>query len=350
MNEGLYCWVDNNAVVITQRKLPQNWQNPNTGEWYYNLNNEQVWSDAQLLTIGWYPYVLVDAGAPGEYYIRTLSDYSIQATEVVQTASYEQRPIEDVRQQKNFELQGQITIYEANQVAINPKINDYIANDAKWLADSQAELARLDTWQAVADFDSTKPAVLPLPNNFVGASYVKQGEQLTAENTSATNAGLDPPWNQTAVDDFITANKIAAEDNSGGTPPTEPNFELRQGIAVPSEQAARVILYRLSREDANPALQTTYKIRILNREDNRNLYVFSYTGLTYLTWHQFQDIGGGIWEVEAAAAEWQYVPGDMAFIFSYGANPAVEGDYFTDRVEFSAGVPQLNILVAWDSV
>jgi hypothetical protein len=348
MNTGKYCWVDQGAVVQGPRLLPQNWQDPNTGQWYFNLNNEAAWSDPQLLTIGWYPYVLVDAGAPGPYYTRTLSDFQVQATEVVQTATYEQWPIEQVRETKNEEMVRQITQYRTNELAANPKVSDYVEDDAKWLTDQQAELARLDEWQDVADFDTTKPSVLILPNNYVGKRYVEDGVKLTAQNDAATSSGLEAPWDQAIVDDFITANKIAADDNSGGTVPTEPTFEIRQGVAVPSEESARIVIYRYQQENANPALQTNYKMRLLNRQDNRPLYVFSYTGITYLAWHQFEDLGGGTWGLEGHSSEWQYVPGDMAFIFSYGTNPAVEADFFTSRVEFPAGIEQQNIFVAWD--
>jgi len=78
------------------------------------------------------------------------------------------------------------------------------------------------------------------------------------------------------------------------------------------------------------------------------LYVFSYTNCTYLTWNQFVQQSDGTWWFEATAAEMQYTDTDMGFIFSYGTNPAVEADYFTDRVEFAAGVDQQDLLVAWD--
>lgn len=361
INQGYYCQIDpNNPIAVDDgpRRLPQNWVSPYETQpngrpvEYNNINNTDIWNNAELLSIGWYPYILSDT-PPTEYpqyYDKSYSDFQIQATEVLQTAVYTQWDIERVREQKNAELESKITQYSANEISINPKVNDYISNELKWFSDAQAELARLDVWEDVAGYNTSKPNILILPNNFVGASYVKQGELLTAENTSATNAGLTPPWDQTIVNDFITANKLAAEDNSGGTVPVEPTFEIRQGIAVPSEQAARIVIFRVARDDPNPALRTTYKMRLLNRKDDRDLYVFSYTGLTYLTWRLFENLGGGTWGLEATSAEWQYVPNDMAFIFSYGTNPAVESDYFTDRVEFPAGVAEENIYVAWNSV
>lgn len=352
MNEGLYCLVNiptADTVVQGPQILPQNYQAPN-GTWYYNINNEDIWPDAQLITIGWYPYVLVDTGSPGPYYTRSLSGFNVQAANVTQTAIYTQWPIEQVRAIKNGELEQQITEYTANEVAAEPKISEYVANETEWLFDQQAELARLEVWQDVADFDTTKPEILPLSNDFVGRSYVTQGEKLSTENTNATNAGLAEPWDSVAVADFITANKLAGDDISGNTPPVQPTYVLRQGIAVPSEEFNRVTIYRYQQPNANPALQTNYRMVMTNRQDARDLYIFSYTNGTYLTWHKFEDQGNGKWQLEGHSAEWQYVPADMGFIFSYGTNPAVEADFFTERVEFEAGIAQKNILVAWDKV
>ena len=157
------------------------------------------------------------------------------------------------------------------------------------------------------------------------------------------------PWDQAELNSFVSANNLAANDSSDATAPVQPDYKLRQGVGVPSEQFNRIIIYRESRDDPNPALQTTYKMILTSRQDARNIYVFSYTNSTYLTWRLFEDYGDGTWRLEATPAEWQYVPGDMAFIFSYGTNPAVEADYFTERVEFPAGVQEKQILVAWDT-
>ena len=338
---SLYCYVENNAVVGVPRTLPQTWN---------NISNFNALDDPTLLAYGWYPYVLVDSGYPGTYYDRTLSAFQIQSTEVVQTAIYTQWTIERLKNFKNGELENQIINYTTNERSINPKIDDYVNDDAEWFAGEQAKLARLTDWQNVADFDTTKPSPLVLPNSYVGASYVRQGVQLTAQNSAATDAGLDPVWDQITINNFISSNQLAADDSSNSVSPVQPTYEIRQGIAVPSEQFRRVIIYRESRDDPNPALRTTYKMLLLNRQDSRDLYIFSYTNTTYLAWHKFEDTGNGEWRLEASPAEWQYVPGDMAFIFSYGTNPAVEADYFTDRVEFPAGVSEMNILVAWDTI
>ena len=58
-----------------------------------------------------------------------------------------------------------------------------------------------------------------------------------------------------------------------------------------------VSLYRFTA--ANPphviALQRSFAMRMSNRQDNRNLYVFTYTNSTYLAWHLFADQGDGWW-------------------------------------------------------
>lgn len=131
MNEGQYCWVDQGSVVQGPQLLPQNWQDPNTGTWYYNVNNDDLWSDPNLLSIGWYPYVLVDAGEPGPYYDKSVSAFQVQATEVVQTVQYTQWDIERVRTSKGDEMEGQITLYTTNELAINKKVSEYAEADAK---------------------------------------------------------------------------------------------------------------------------------------------------------------------------------------------------------------------------
>ncbi len=336
---SLYCYTENSQVVDGPRTLPSTWQ---------GISNFNTLTDAQLKTYGWLPYVLVDAGSPGQYYARTLSDFDVQENQVVQTAIYTQWPIDDVKADKNQQLESQIGTYSHNDYALNEKVSRYIRDDVQWVADKQAELARITDWQQAADFDTTKPNVLPLSNTYVGQSYVDQGVDLTAKNQAAVSAGQGEIWAQTEINTWVSANRTAAEDSSGSTPVQKPSFRLRQAVANTSEQFNRVIIWREPREDANPALRTTYKMQMRNRQDARDLFIFSYTNGTYLTWRKFEDQGNGVWALEATPAEWQYVPLDMAFIFSYGTNPAVEADYFTDRVEFPAGVTEKNILVAWD--
>ena len=353
MNEGLYCLVNVPAadtVLEGPRKLNQNERGAD-GTWYYNTNNPAQWSDVQLLAIGWYPYVESDPGAPGPYYDRTLSAFIINPTTVSRNATYTQWEIDRVRQNKDQELESQLRQFTVNEDSINPKVQQYVQDETKWYSDQQAELARLDVWDDVAAFDTTKPSNLRtvLPNSYQGQSYVEQGLAMEVQNSAAVAQGLTAPWDPTELAAFITANELAAADTSDATAPVQPGYKLRQGIGVPSEQFNRIIIYREARDDPNPALRTTYKMILTNRQDARNIYVFSYTNSTYLTWRLFEDAGDGTWRLEATPAEWQYVPGDMAFIFSYIANPAVEAEYFTDRVEFPAGVQTKQILVAWDT-
>ena len=345
-----YCYTPNQTVVDGPRTLPVSWRDPKTGKLYANFNKL---SGPELLALEWYPYVENDPGSPGIYYDKIYGPFVVNPTNVTRDVTWQQWNIEDVRQDKDNKLQAELTSVTADQLALDGKIPENARNETKWLVDEQAKLYRLTDWQAVADFVTAMPTKLVLPNDFAASSYVVQGTAMKAENTAASQATLTPRWDPVELDAFIAANKSAAADVSGTQPPTHPGHKLRQGVVVPSEQSARVIIYREVREDPNPALRTTYKMRLLNRQDARDLYIFSYTNSTYLTWHKFEDISqlqdGSVWGLEAHSAEWQYVPGDMAFIFSYGTNPAVEADYFTDRVEFPAGVDQINVWVAWDT-
>lgn len=342
-----YCYVQNNEVVNGPKSLPTSWTDPSTGDQHSNLN---ALSDSELLEIGWYPYTENDQGRPGEYYNRIVSDFTIHADYVSRDVTYEQWAIDDVKQDKNTQLGDQITQYTTNEQAINPKVSEYINDDAKWLADEQAKLARLTDWNAVANFDTTKPMVLALPNSYIGAKNVRQGVALTSQNQAAVGSGLTNIWDQAEVDVFVADNQAAADDPSNSTAPVNPGFRLRQGVANVSEQFNRVVIYRFDRDDPNPAFQRSFAMQMTNRQDSRPLYVFTYTGVAYLTWHLFEDQGDGTWYWEASPAEWQYTDTDMGFIFSYGTNPAVEADYFTDRVEFPAGVEEDNLLVVWDPV
>ncbi len=350
MNESFYCLVNiptADTVLEGPRILPENHYDGIN----MNLRNQTLWPDSELLTIGWYPYVESDAGAPGPYYDRSLSDFVVNPTNVVRNAIYTQQDIETVKRSKDADLQIQLRQYTTNEAAINPKVQQYVQDDTKWYTDQQAALARLTVWDDVANFNTAKPSDLNtvLPNSYVGQSYVEQGLSMQAQNDAATAQTLAAPWDQTELNAFISGNNAAANDPSDATAPVRPGFRLRQGVGVPSEQFNRVVIYREARDDPNPALQTTYKMILTNRQDARNIYIFSYTNSTYLTWRLFEDAGDGTWRLEATPAEWQYVPGDMSFIFSYGTNPAVEADYFTDRVEFPAGVQTKQVLVAWDS-
>ncbi len=353
-NTGQYCEVntpDRDTVLDGPRRLPKSWVD-HDGNSLKNLNNSDVWSDADLLDVGWYPYVEND-NPPAEssnYYDRSLSDFQVNADNVSRDAIYTQWDIDRVKGSKNSELESQIRQYSTNDQALNEKVLEYVRDDSQWVADRQSELYRITDWDEAADYDTSKPSVLPLSNTYKGAAYVDQGLKLTAQNDAAVSSGQTAIWDQAIVNTFIATNRLAAEDSSGATEPLDPVYQIRQPISKVSEQYNRITIWREHRDDPNPALQTTYKMQMRNRQDSRNLYIFSYTNGTYLTWRVFEDQGNGVWALEATPAEWQYVPGDMNFIFSYGTNPAVETDYFTDRVEFPAEVSEKNILVAWDLV
>ncbi len=352
-NTNDYCLVNTpqrDTVLEGPKRLPQNWQ-ASDGTWHYNLNNDDVWTDADRRTIGWYPYTENDTGSPGgsPYYDRTLSDFSINANDVSRDAIYTQWDIERVKSSKNDELESQVDQYTFNDGAINEKAAEYVRNDVEWVAERQGELARITDWQQAADFDTTKPQQLLLTNSFVGASYVRQGLALTERNQASIAAGQGEIWEQAEINTFVSENRTAAEDSSNATAPRKPGYKIRQPIANVSEQFNRVIIYRFDVDDPNPALRRSYAMQLKNRQDNRNLYIFSYTNGTYLTWRLFELQADGVtWYLDATPAERQYVDTDMNFIFSYGTNPAVEADYFTDRISFPAGVETKNILVAWD--
>ena len=356
INSGQYCEVNiptADIVLSGPTLLPNSYVDYQSNSWK-NLKEDTVWPDSRLLTIGWYPYVEVDTPPLQypEYYDRTLSAFNIQATEVTRTAQYIQWTIEELKNVKNLELESQITQYTTNQLSVNPKVQEYITNEAKWLADQQAAIARLDVWDDVAAFDTTKPSILVLPNNFIAEGYIRQGQTLTSENQSASGSGLAEPWDQTAVNAFISNNQPAANDVTGSTSPVEPTFELRQGIATINEQFNRIVIYRFDREDPIPSQRRAWAMDMFNRQDNRDLFVFSYLAATdtYLDWDLFQDKGNGQWGFVVDNALYQYTDNDLYFIFSYSNVPSVQQDWFTDKVYFDAGQEEINFLVAWDPV
>ena len=281
-----------------------------------------------------------------------MDPFNIQTTEVTQTAVYTQWTIDRLSSTKLFELDIQIQQYSANQLSINTKIQEYVINEAKWVADNQAAIARIDDWNTLAAYDTAKPAVLILPNNFIGEGFIRQGQALTAENQAATGSGLPAPWDQTQIDSFISANQPAANDVTGATSPVNPTFELRQGIATVSEQFNRIIINRFDRDDPIPAQRRAWRLDMFNRQDSRDLFVFHYLTATdtYLDWDLFQDLGNGQWGFVVDNALYQYTDNDLYMIFSYSNVPSVQQDWFTDKVYFDAGQETINVLVAWDPV
>ncbi len=355
-NTGQYCEVNiptADIVLSGPIQLPNSYIDYQGNSWK-NLREDTIWPDSRLLTIGWYPYILVDTPPTQypQYYDKTLEPFNIQATEVTQTVTYTQWTIERLRNFKNIKLESEINQYTTNQLSLNPKVQEYIANDTKWVADQQAALARLDDWNSIAAFNTTKPTVLTLPNNFVGESYVRQATQLTSENQAAQGSGLAEPWNQTAINQFASSNQTAANDVTGETTPVQPDYQLRQGIATPSEQFNRIIIYRFDRDDPIPSQRRAWGMDMFNRQDARNLFVFSYLASTdtYLDWDLFQDKGNGQWGFVVDNALYQYTDNDLYFIMSYSNVPSEQQDWFTDKVYFDAGQEEMNFLVAWDSV
>ena len=354
--ENPYCLtLDNvNVELPCPRELPNTWTDPATGRTHYNM---QYWPDENLRTIGWYPYVVTD-NPPAQYsqfYDRSLSGYTINATTISQDVTYTQWDIDRVKDTQFNLLASTATQYSANEVAADKKISQRVTDELVWLNNQQVALIIEDDWNTVAGWDTSKPDPLPLPNSYVGQSYVNQGVALQAENTAATDAGQVAPWPSTVVSSFISDNEPAANDASNATAPVDPTFEIRQGIVKNSEASSRVMIYRTSTGDPNPALDTVYAMVLTNRAlgDNRNLYIFSHTGAcdstpTYLTWRQFVLQPSGEWTLQGTPSEWQYSKGDMCFIFSYGTNFAVTADYFTDKVDYSADDTVKTIVVAWD--
>ena len=349
---SLYCYVQNNAVVDGPRNLPNTWTDPNTGVTYSNFSSL---SDADLLSLGWYPYVENDPGAPGPYYYRSISDFSINPTNVSRDVVYTQWEIERVKEQKNAELEAQLVQYTTNEQALNPSVLEYVRDDAEWLALQQSDLARITDWQQAADFDTTKPTLMVLPNSYVGEKNVRQGNALTAQNQAAAETGATVKWDQPTVNSFVAANQAAADDPSNSTPPQAPNYKIRQGIGNVSEQFRRIIVWRFDVEgEADPNLDRSMAMRIFNRQDERDLFAFIYTnaGATYLGWKKFVKVNGN-WEWRLTKEDGDgsimtWTDSDIAFILSYSNNPAVESEWFTDQIQFPAGVEQRNILVAWD--
>ncbi len=341
----MYCYVENDVVVTGPRGLPSTWK---------NISNFDNLSDSELLLLGWYPYVEHDPGSPGSFYNPVYSDFVIGATEVTRTVTYEQWAIDDIRQFKDDEMSTQLREYTTNEHVINPKIAEYIKDDAKWFSDEQGNLVRLTDWDAVANYNTAKPEKMVLPYNYVGQSYVNQGVALSAANQDALDNGLPEPWDQIAVDELIAANRPAAEDSSGATSPVHPDFKTRQGVAVVSEQFNRIVIYRFDTGSTDPNLDRSLGMRMRNRQDSRDLYCFPFEGAASLGWKQFKDLGNGVWGWEWSveeddAANMHRTDNDLHFILSYIANPTYQPGYFTKEIPFDSGVEQENILVSWDT-
>lgn len=358
MNEGQYCLVNiptADTVLEGPRVLPQN----HYDNIHMNIRNEVNYPDSRLLALGWYPYVENDAGPPGQYYDRQLSGFTINPTNVSRDVIYTQWDISRVRESKNFELEIQLVEYSVNEQALNPSVLEYVRDDAEWLAIEQSNLARITDWNAAAAFDTTKPSVLALPNSYVGEKNVRQGNALTKENQAAAETGATVKWDQPTINSFVVANQTAADDPSNSTSPQMPNYKIRQGVGVVSEQFRRIIVWRFDVEgEADPNLDRSMAMRIFNRQDTRDLFTFIYTnaGSTYLGWKKFVKVNGNWeWKLEKDTGGGQgdgsimtWTDSDIAFILSYSNNPAVEADWFTSPIQFPAGVEQRNILVAWD--
>ena len=355
---SLYCYAPETTVLDGPRTIPSTWTDPATGVTYTNFDKL---TDPQLLSFGWKPYSENDPGSPGVYYTRTLSAFNVTATNVTRDVVYTPWDIEDIKRSKVTELEQQIIQYTTNQLSSNPKVSEYVRNDEEWLAEQEMALARLTDWQQVADFDTVKPQVMTLANQFVGRSFVRQGTELTAQNQSDEGSGLTARWDQPTINSFIAANQAAANDPSNSTPPVSPTSVIRQGVATVSEQFNRILIWRFDVEgETDPNLDRSMAMQMTNRQDNRDIYAFIYTGAgaTYLGWKLFEDQGNGVWKwfldkgtPEAGdGAIMIWTDSDIAFILSYGANPAVEADHFTDMIQFPAGVEEKLIRVAWDPV
>lgn len=352
-----YCYVTNNTVETGPAGLPANWRDPVTGVPYGNLPAMQ---DSALLVLGWYPYVEQDPGVPGPYYTAEYADFVVNPTNVSRSISYIPWPIEQVRNIKNSELESQLEPYTFNDEAVNPHVREYVRDDVKWGMEQQANLTRLEDWAQVAAFDPDKPAVPVLPNSYLGDKYVRQGVALTGENQAYLDTGQPAPWDQTVIDSFVSANQVAAADSSDATAPQHPGYKIRQGIAKVGEEFRRLLLVRFNVVgETDPTLDRSMRMRIPNRQDTRDLYtlIFTDAGVTFLGAQRFEKVNGN-WEwvlVKDAPAErdlliMQNVDTDLAIVLSYGENPAVEADWFTDKIQFPAGVEQMDIFASWDPV
>lgn len=138
-NTNQYCEVIDNAVAQGPRRLPTNYVDPDTGKTYFNINNSDLYSDADLLSIGWYPYVLVDSGAPSpppDQYNRTLSDMVIGASNVVQEAQYTEYT------QQQYDQSASTTVTNSQRVATDlaRQTEEWIQQDDNRLLTSRPPL------------------------------------------------------------------------------------------------------------------------------------------------------------------------------------------------------------------
>lgn len=352
-----YCYVQNDNVLDGPRPLPVTWTDTSTGVPYSNLPKL---TDSELLVLGWLPYVENDPGRPGYYYHRQLSAFSVNQTDVSRDATYVQWDIEDIRADKDSQLESQLVQYTTNEAAINPSVEEYIKDDSKWLADEQVKLAQLTVWQEVADFNTAKPEILILPSSYVGAKNVQQGVKLTVHNTASVDSGLSAKWPQADINTYVAGNQAAAADPTNATAPVGAAYAIRQGVAEVSEQFNRIVVWRFDVEgEVDPNLGRSIAMRIHNRQDARDIFTFIYTGAgaTYLGWKKFEVVQAANeeyweWKLDKNLGDGSlmtWVDSNIAFVLSYIANPAVTAEWFTDKIQFPAGVESDNILVAWDS-
>lgn len=246
INEGQYCHVDTTDVDFVDsgpRRLPQNWQQPD-GAWYYNINNSDLWSDPQLATIYWLPYVEIDAGEPqdGKSYNRTLSDFDIEVARVTRTAIYTEWT------QAEYDLNADTTLEDSQRVAAD-------------LADQTERILQQNTYRN----DNGKTPIVPADdvadvNTYLGSLY----------------DAMDDPAN----------------------PVTEPPGAIRQITEVPGEQRDRGVVRRelYLHTDTFEYTRLTYVLYPSPDVDPTGMsFKVHLTDGTFLSTYNLTDQGDGSW-------------------------------------------------------
>ena len=191
INTGNYSLVQNAAVTEGPKRLPQSWVAP-TGETYSNINNTEVWSDAQLVAILWYPTT-------------------------INTLSY------DPATQKLGDYQFQINI---DNVVAEREVIDLTQTEI----DKRKDTTLSDTQQTAADLAS-------------------QTEATLRQNTDRTNVGAAPLIPATDVDDtevYLKSLYDAMDD--AANPVNDPPGAIRQIVSVPGENRDRGVVTRIEEE------------------------------------------------------------------------------------------------------
>ncbi len=326
---NLYCVVENGQVVDGPRSVPEQWVGAP------GIVNFHKLTDAQLLTYGWYPYILDDIGAPDEYYDRGLSDFDIQATQVVQAAVYTSWTIERVKEDKTGELRGHIPSYLGSEISADTDKDFEVKDISEWSKNRIVTLGNVTDLTAAKNFDTSLPDLIPLPNSYLGARQASQGEQVFLEesvrNDVAATAFSDPE-----VKAWQLQNYQAKDDVTNATGVIDAPAIIRQNVNQANEYSGVVEVRRFewTDQDSWPGHGI---IATLRRSDVRDvLFTWYDEAGVYQYWKQFVETSDGVWQVETDPGQRWSNPETFQFTLNY--NTVTE---FTNRTTMPSTVVEL---------